>query len=195
MKHAVIVGHPNPDSFTLTVAKTYCNAVVRRGHEPLLRDLYRMNFDPRLQAGEIPKPDGFAPAEDIKAERALIADAKVFTFIYPLWFDAPPAIVKGYVDRVFGMGFGYGPIAGGGNQPLLDGRMMLSFSASGAPTEWLEEEGTWPALRALFDGYVAKVCGLQLLDHVHFGGVTPGLPELFIEQSLQTVRDTVERLF
>ncbi len=58
MKHAVIVAHPNPDSFTLAVARTYCEAVTAKGHEPLLRDLYAMDFDPRLKASEIPRPHG-----------------------------------------------------------------------------------------------------------------------------------------
>jgi NAD(P)H dehydrogenase (quinone) len=195
MKHAVIVGHPDPNSFTLAVAKTYCEALRDRGHEPVLRDLYRSGFDPCLKAGEIPRPGGFAPADDVKAERALVRDADVFAFIYPLWFYAPPAIVKGYLDRVFGMGFGYGPILSGGNQPLLVDRKMITFSASGAPSEWLEEEGSWNAIRTLFDSHLSRVCGLKMLDHVHFGAVTPGLPEHVVDGYLQTVRDKVAAFF
>ena len=132
MKHAVITAHPNPDSLTLSVARTYCEAVTAKGHEALLRDLYDMDFDPRLKASEIPSPKGFMPADDVKAERALIKDADVFAFVYPFWINAPPAIFKGYLDRIFGMGFAYGP-GGDGNQPLLAGRKMISFTSSGAP--------------------------------------------------------------
>jgi NAD(P)H dehydrogenase (quinone) len=193
VKHAVIVAHPNPDSFTLAVAETYCEAVRQKGGEAVLRDLYRMGFDPCLKASEIPRP-GFSPADDVKAERATVGDAAVFAFVYPLWFNAPPAMLKGYVDRVFTMGFGYGPIAGGGNQPLLLDRKMISFTSSGAPAAWLEEEGTWNAIRTLFDSHVARVCGLQGLGHVHFGGVGPEMSEAAVAQNLQQVRDTVARL-
>ncbi|MEO6339664.1 MAG: NAD(P)H-dependent oxidoreductase [Caulobacteraceae bacterium] len=195
MKHAVIVGHPDPDSFNLAVARSYCDAVSASGHEPVLRDLYRMNFDPRLQAQEIPRPGGFAPAPDVEAERALIGDAQVFAFIYPLWFNAPPAIVKGYVDRVFGMGFGYGAHRLEGAQPLLAGRKMISFTSSGAPTDWLKKEGGWRALRNLFDAHVAAVCGLQVVGHVHFGGVMPGMRPDAVERNLRKVRRTVNRIF
>lgn len=106
MKHAVIVAHPNVDSFTLTVARTWAEAAKAAGHTVELRDLYRIGFDPRLQDEEIPRPDGFQPGKDVLAERAAIGDADVFVFVYPLWFYAPPAMLKGYVDRVFGMGFG-----------------------------------------------------------------------------------------
>jgi putative NADPH-quinone reductase len=82
----------------------------------------------------------------VAAERAAIKDAAVFVFFYPLWFNVPPAILSGYVQRVFGMGFGYGPQKGGQNQRLLLGRSLLSFSSSGAPAEWLRQEGGWEAL-------------------------------------------------
>lgn len=195
MKHAVIVGHPDEDSFTLSVARRYCDAAKAQGYQPLLRDLYRMGFDPCLKSGEIPRPGGFAAGADVQAERALLADVDVFVFVYPFWFYDRPAIVKGYLDRVFGMGFGYGPIARGGNQPLLTGRRMLSFTSSGAPTEWLQEEGTWAPIRTLLDSHLARVCGLSVLDHVHFGGVTASLSEAAADGYLASVDDAVVRLF
>jgi NAD(P)H dehydrogenase (quinone) len=120
MKHAVIVAHPNPKSFNLTMAETYAVAVRAAGDEPLLRDLYRVPFDPLLQTGEIPTPAGFAAGQDVEAERALLKDVDVYCLVYPLWFNTPPAMMKGYLERVFGMGFGYAP-GGWGNDPLLDG--------------------------------------------------------------------------
>jgi len=195
MKHAVIVAHPSQNSFNLAVANAYCEAVRQRGHTPILRNLYRMGFDPRLQDGEIPRPGGFKPGEDVVAERAVIADADVFAFIYPLWFYAPPAILKGYIDRVFGMGFGYGPIQGGGNTQRLRGRQMISFSTSGAPTDWLKQEGAWSAIHNLFDGHFAAVCGLTCLDHVHFGETVPNLRADVVEARLAKVGETVGRLF
>ncbi len=195
MKHVVIVGHPNAESFALSVAKTYRETAEELGHQVVMRDLYRANFDPRLHDAEIPRPAGFAPDEDVRAERALLADADVFAFVYPLWFNVPPAIVTGYVQRVFGMGFGYGPISEGGNRPLLRPKRLISFSSSGSPAEWLRTEGAWDSLRNLFDQHVADVCGLTVLDHRHYGRVTPSTPPARIEAHLRDVRATVERLF
>jgi NAD(P)H dehydrogenase (quinone) len=194
-KHAVIVGHPSAESFALSVARAYQGAAELSGKRVILRDLYRIGFDPRLQNEEIPRPAGFGPSPEIAAERALLADVDVFCFVYPLWFNAPPAIVAGYIQRVFGMGFGYGPMRQGANQRLLLGRSMLSFSSSGAPAEWLRTEGSWDALKNLFDQHVADVCRMTLLDHRHYGRVLNTTPACRIDMHLKDVRDTVERHF
>jgi len=195
MKHAVIVAHPNPESFNLAMAQTYCRAVEAEGHTAVLRDLYRMDFDPRLQLGELPRPGGFEAAEDVKRERAVIADADVFALVYPLWFNAPPAMLKGYVERVFSMGFGYSPSGLEGNQPLLEGRRLISFSSSGAPNAWMNAEGALAALRNIFDDHFAGVCGLRVVDHVHFGGSHPGIVADRVEACRAEVRAAVTRAF
>lgn len=194
-KHAIIVAHPNPESFNLALARRYQHSVEALGAKTILRDLYRMDFDPTLKRGEIPRPAGFAAEPDITAERALIGDAEVFAFIYPLWFNTPPAMLLGYIQRVFGMGFGYGPQRGGQNARLLLGRSMLSFSTSGAPAEWLRTEGGWNALRNLFDDHVAQVCGMNVLDHRHYGRVSDSTPASRIEAHLRDVEATVARCF
>lgn len=194
MKHAVIAVHPDAKSFTLSVAAAYCDAVRARGDEAVLRDLYRMNFAPCLEAGEIPKPAGFSPGRDVVAERQLLSDVDVFAFIYPFWMNAQPAMMKGYIDRVFGMGFAYG-MGKGGNAPLLSGRRMISFTASGAPMDWVVKTGAWDATRKLFDEHFAAVCGLDVVDHVHFGGIVPGIRADAVERFLARVRDTVDKHF
>ncbi len=52
---------------------------------------------------------------------------------------------------------------------------MVSFSSSGAPMGWMIQTGAWDAMRKLFDEHVANVCGLSVLDHVHFGGIVPNI--------------------
>jgi NAD(P)H dehydrogenase (quinone) len=194
MKHAVIVAHPSAQSFNLAMAHAYQVAVERGGGKVVLRDLYRLGFDPRLGDGEIPRPGGFAPAEDVKAERALIGAADVFVFVYPLWFNSPPAMLKGYIERVFGMGFGYDAGADG-TQPLLRGRTMISVSSSGAPKAWMVETGAWPAMRKLFDEHFSAVCGLSVADHLHFGEITPGITAEAVESCAAQVGAMVDARF
>lgn len=194
MKHVVIFAHPKADSFTAAVAETYAEAARGLGHEAVVRDLYRMGFDPCLKAEEIPTPEGFNVAPDVAAERDVLDDADVFAFVYPFWFNAPPAILKGYVDRVFGMGFGFEPAAGG-TQALLDGRRLISFTSSGAPEDWVRDTGAMAALTTLFDNHLAGVCGLTVVDHIHVGGIVPGLTPEWMAQILENVRATVRRCF
>lgn len=194
-KHAIIVAHPNLDSFNLSVARRYQESVEALGIETIVRDLYREDFDPALKQGEMPRRADFAPELDIVRERKLIGDAAVFAFVYPLWFNAPPAMLLGYIQRVFGVGFGYSSQHNGPNGRLLIGRSMISFSSSGAPAEWLRTEGGWDALRNLFDDHVAEVCGMNVLDHRHYGRVQNTTPTCRIEAHLGDVDATVARCF
>ena len=195
MKHAVIMAHPKGRAFTRLIADTYSDAVRARGHEALFRDLYAMDFDPRLRAEEIPGPDGAAPAPDVVAERALLADVDVFAFVYPIWFGAPPAILKGYVERVFGVGFAYRNLKAGGSEPLLTGRKMISFTSSGSENTWLGDSGHWEAVRQVFDKRLQVACGLEPLDHVNHGGVDDDLPPEKVEEAVAGVRRIVSELF
>jgi NAD(P)H dehydrogenase (quinone) len=128
------------------------------------------------------------------AERRLLADADVFAFIYPFWMNAQPAMFKGYIDRVFGMGFAYGS-GRGGNIPLLKSRKMMSITSSGAPMQWVQKSGAWDAACKLFDEHFAAVCGLEVLEHIHFGGIHPGMRPDAVETLLGRVRTAVTERF
>ena len=106
-KHAVIFCHPRRNSFTGAVADAYRAAIEEIGHEVCLRDLYRMGFDPVLKDEERPGEPGFHLHADVAEELRILSGARVFVLIYPIWFGTPPAMLKGYVERVFGSGFSH----------------------------------------------------------------------------------------
>ena len=93
MLHAVVLAHPKPTSFCAALARTCVEHLRAGGHEAQLHDLYAMDFDPRLQAEEMPTPHGVTPAPDVVAERRRLSAVKSFIFVYPFWFNAPPAMV------------------------------------------------------------------------------------------------------
>ncbi len=188
MKHAVILAHPNPRSVNAALAGGFAGALRAFGHTVIVRDLYAIGFDPCLHADELPWAADYAPRADVLAEREALADVEAFTLVYPFWFNAPPAMLKGYVDRVFGFGFGYGP-GPGGTVPLLTGRSLFSISTSGAPDQWVARTSALTDLRHTFDAHVADVCGLAVLDHLHFGGVTPGVRPDVVETMIAVARD------
>jgi NAD(P)H dehydrogenase (quinone) len=195
LKHAVILAHPRAESFTGSVADSYIHAVEALGHNTQKRDLYRMGFDPRLKAAELPFAPDFAAGADVQAERVLLEQCQVFAFFYPLWLNAPPAILKGYLERVFGFGFAYGDGRHSAGAPRLTGRSLISFSSSGGPTAWLQKTGSLPAVEALFDTYFVELCGLGMLGHFHFGAITPGASDTFIAARLQEVSQIVGTAF
>lgn len=193
MRHAIIIAHPRGDeSFTAAMAKAYGQAARALGHTVVVRDLYGMDFDPRLRAEEIPYGQTGVPAEDVVTEREILSEVDVIALFYPLWFNAPPAILKGYVDRVFSLGVGRRPT---GEGPALAGKKLISFSVSGAPEHWVRDTGAMKALTTLFDDHVAGVCGLTVTGHTHFGGVTPGIRPDAVKDMLETVKRTVGERF
>ena len=194
MKQAIILAHPDARSFNATVARTYAEELHALGHEPVMRDLYAMDFDPRLRARELPWADDFATGSDISREIELIDDSQVFVLVYPLWFNTPPAILKGYIERVFGIGFGYGR-SGATSGQRLRGRGLVSFTTSGAPEAWAEQSGALPDLRRAYDAYLAQVCGLSVLEHRHFGGIVPGLRPDAAQLMLEEIRSAARRMF
>lgn len=188
MEHVIIVAHPRLESFTMAMAQAYAAEVEAAGDVALIRDLYRMGFDPLLEAEELPDHTDFAPREDVVRERQAISNGGVFVLVYPLWFNAAPAMLKGYVDRVFGMGFGYSPQGGGGNHPLLGGRKLVSFTGSGAPQHWVEASGAWAAMLSHFDLHLSAVTGLEMIGHHNLGGILPDIRADVVEGHLDAVR-------
>ncbi len=195
MKHAIVISHPRGRAFTRLMAETYADAVKALGHEVVVRDLYAMEFDPRLHADELPGPHGVSPQTDVTVERAVLKDADVFAFFYPIWFGSPPAMMKGYVERIFGVGFGYGTLKNGGMQPLLTGRKLISFTSTGSENVWLVNSGSWEAVRKVFNERLTAACGLDSVEHVNFGGVDWDTTPAQVEEAVAEVRAVVAEVF
>jgi NAD(P)H dehydrogenase (quinone) len=174
-KHVVVLSHPDSDSFNMDVAQAYCETVRDLGHQAVLRDLYRMGFDPVLKASERPTAPDFALSPDVAAELEVIGGADIFVLIYPIWFGTPPAMMKGYVERVLGAGFSHKSARTHAFSPLLGGKQLLSFTSSGSPKQWLTVQDALVSLQAVFDGYLARVFSMASPDHVHFDSIADDL--------------------
>lgn len=191
---AVIVAHPRRRSFTVAMAEAFSEAARAEGAEVVERDLYRLRFDPRLRAEEMPDHLGARVRPDVAREREAIAGADVFAFFYPLWFNATPAMMKGYVDRVFGREFGYAARTHGGSRALLEGRKMVTFTSSGAPQDWVERSGAWDAMQKHFDEHFAAVTGMEIIGHHNVGGVGGGMRRDVVERHRQKVAARARRI-
>lgn len=191
-KHVVVLCHPEADSFNATIAEGYCAAVREIGHEVVLRDLYRMKFDPVLKTDEQPGSANYSVSPDVVDELELLADASVLVLVYPIWFGTPPAMLKGYVERVLGSGFSYRAVRERAPH-CLSGTHMLSLTSSGTTTQWLEEQGAWTSLRMVFDRYLKNAFSLASADHVHFSGVVAGLKDRVVREHLEEVRQAARK--
>jgi len=193
-RHLVILCHPVQNSFNAAVAAAYCAAVRACGQQADVRDLYAMGFDPVLKAREQPGAPDFALSPDVCNELELVRASDVLVLVYPIWFGTPPAMMKGYVDRVLGAGFSARSMQSQSSPSCLAGKALLSFTSSATRRQWLNERGQWIALRQVFDHYLAHAFSLKSDEHVHFPSIVDGLDARFVEEHLEQVRIHARRV-
>lgn len=189
LRHLVVLGHPGLDSFNHAIVRAYRQEVESLHQIVEVDDLYARNFDPLLRRDELPGP-GFKPRPDVATSLAQIEGASAIVLVYPIWFGMPPAMIKGYVDRVMGADFSPEALKAQLPSPALRGKRLIIFSTSAATRPWLEERGQWLALKQAFDTYLTRAFGLADCHHVHFDAVVPGLDARFVAEHLSIVRQT-----
>jgi len=132
MRVSVILGHPKVGSFNHAIAEVAVEVLERNGHDVSFHDLYLERFDPILPDSEIPKGAPIDPAVQIHCDE--IAAAEGIVIVHPNWWGQPPAILKGWVDRVIRPGLAYEFVEedGGEGVPvgLLKAKCALVFNTS-----------------------------------------------------------------
>ncbi len=101
---SLILAHPDKSSFNHAIARTAVDELQKKGHYVYFHDLYEEGFDPVLQGGEIVK--GAKLPSLVENHCREIARAKGIIIVHPNWWGQPPAILKGWVDRVIRPGGG-----------------------------------------------------------------------------------------
>lgn len=186
-RHVVILCHPEQDSFNAAIAAAYCATVREHGHEVIVRDLYAMGFHPVLKSAERPGPDERRFA-DVVEELAVLKGGDVFILVYPIWFGGPPAMLKGYVERVLGSGVSPDAVYEGTAKGVLAGKQLLSFTTSGLKEIWLDEMGQLRGITQTFDHYIEHAFAMAPSQHVHFGHITADMEPSWARRHLEEVR-------
>ncbi|WP_028776547.1 NAD(P)H oxidoreductase [Shimazuella kribbensis] len=128
MKVLTVVSHPRKDSLTFAVAERFEQGLKDAGHETEIVDLHRIGFDPVLR--EADEPDWFKVEQkyspEVEREIARMKNHDALAYIFPLWWYSMPAMMRGYIERVWNYGFAYG------NSKLHHERVLwLTLAAAG----------------------------------------------------------------
>jgi NAD(P)H dehydrogenase (quinone) len=193
IRHLLVYVNPSPDSFDHAIVERYMAEVRSHGQEVVVRDLYGLNFDPVLKAQERPLHDAWTPAPDVAAELGFLIASDIVVLVYPIWFGMPPAMLKGYVDRVMGAGYSFRDLVGQVGQHALKGKPLLSFSTSGTSQPWLDSQGQVMSIREVFDVYLWRGFAMQQSEHVMIDNVVPNLSAAYAAQQLDRVSETAAR--
>lgn len=178
MKALIVYAHPRKESFSHALLERIQQTLEKKGDEVVVRDLYQMNFNPVL-AGEdaIHIEDGHFVREneifpdDVKIEQKYIEESDLLIYIFPSWWNGMPAIMKGYVDRVFQHGFAYS-FESDEPKKRFSGKKALFFTPTGQPQN---EDGTDSpidrAIKTVTSEWMFNSNGTEVLDHVFYGRV------------------------
>jgi NAD(P)H dehydrogenase (quinone) len=172
MKVLIVYAHPNPQSFNHAILDAFTKGLAEGGHTYEVVDLYAIRFNPCLDGADLAKLMAGEVPDDIKMQQERVARAEAIVFIHPVWWAGPPAILKGWIDRVFSMGFAYrfeektGEPVG-----LFKHRKAVVINTAGAREEDAKVSGMTDAINHTEVEGMFTFCGIQETRHVVFYSV------------------------
>ena len=172
MRVLTILAHPQPGSFNHAIAKAALSALETGGHEIIFHDLYAEGFDPLLSSEEIPK--GAQIDEALARHCRDLGEAEGIIVVHPNWWGMPPAILKGWVDRVVRPGVAYEFLEGdsgeGVPRGLLRARKALVFNTTNTGAK-REQEAFGDPLQTLWKNCIFGLCGVEDFRRKSYGVV------------------------
>ena len=123
MKISIILAHPDPASLNHAIARTAKAGLRANGHDVILHDLYAERFDPILNSSEISETGPVPP--EIERYGTEISSADGIVIVHPNWWGQPPAILKGWIDRVLRPGVAYRFLEGDTGEGLPIGLQLV----------------------------------------------------------------------
>ena len=195
MKVSVILAHPGEGSFNHAIAKTAVEQLERNGHKVFFHDLYKETFDPILPYSEIPK--GAPLLEEIANHCSEIAEADGIVIVHPNWWGQPPAILKGWVDRVIRPGVAYEFLEGDSGEGvphgLLRAKAAIVFNTSNTESK-REKHVFGDPLETIWRNCIFSLCGVTRFCRRMFSIVVTST-EAQRKQWLLEVRNDIDTFF
>ena len=195
MKISVILGHPHEGSFNHAIADTVREALLSNGHEVIFHDLYKENFDPILPYEEIPKEGEVNPLVQKYCEE--IQESEGIIIVHPNWWGQPPAILKGWIDRVIrpGVCYAFEETDNGEGVPLglLKAKAALVFNTSNTYPE-REQKIFGDPLERIWKDCIFGLCDVNNFFRKTYGVIVTSTREQR-QKWLEDIKDVVNKYF
>jgi NAD(P)H dehydrogenase (quinone) len=190
MKVLVIIGHQRPGSFCHAIAETAIRRLRADGHEVIYHDLYEEQFDPILPEKEIPKTAELPPEIRRYCDEVVAVDG--YVVVHPNWWAMPPAILKGWVDRVFRQGVTYAFGGPSGVIQHLAGKKAVVFTTSNTPRD-VELQVYGDPLENLWKTCIFGLCGVSDFHRRNFEPIILSTPQQRCEWLAEVEQSIAER--
>ncbi|NCC50348.1 MAG: flavodoxin family protein [Spartobacteria bacterium] len=162
MNISVLLAHPDKESFNHAIASTVIGQLEKSGHDISFHDLYAEKFDPLLVSGELQR-DAVLP-EPVRIHCDEVRQTDGIVVIHPNWWGQPPAILKGWIDRVIRPGEAYEFLEGDSGEGipkgLLRAQVAVVFNTSNTAPE-REQQIFGDPLETLWRNCVFGLCGIS----------------------------------
>lgn len=174
MKTLLVLAHPRRNSLTGQAADAFAAAALAKGHEIEFADLVAEGFDPVLREADEPDWDNpkkiYSP--EVQGEMARVERNDATVMIFPVWWWSVPAVLKGWIDRVWNQGWAYG---GGAKFPQSRAWMI---GIAGGDLALYQKRRYDEAMSIGLDTGILDYCGvkerrLELLYDATAGGENP----------------------
>lgn len=186
MKYLIIYAHPNPASFNHAIKETISEELIKNNKDFEIRDLYKIGFNPALSFNDLSAIQNGVVPPDIKTEQDYVSSADTLIFISPIWWSSIPAMLKGYIDRVFSLKFAY-DITADGIIGLLKGKKTFIVNTTGASKEDYDKNGAFKMMNMSMDMAIFQSVGMEVIEHKYFSSV-PNVSDQDRKQMLEELR-------
>ncbi|MEI6873989.1 MAG: NAD(P)H-dependent oxidoreductase [Spirochaetota bacterium] len=178
MTASVILGHPYVGSFNHAIYERVRESLGRAGIGAFCHDLYAEGFDPVMTVDELGKVPSVDPLVLLYTKELIASDCLIF--IHPNWWGQPPAILKGYVDRVMRPPHAYDLIEGQDSSGVAVGRLgqktAMVFNTSNTPAD-REDSYFHDPLEYIWGRCIFGFCGIEKYRRIMFRVVDSSSPE------------------
>jgi NAD(P)H dehydrogenase (quinone) len=189
MKYLIVYAHPKPESFNHAILETISEELRKSNKDFQVIDLYKIGFNAVLSAEDLAAIQNGEVPHDIKTEQDYISSADTLIFIFPIWWSSMPAILKGYIDRVFSLKFAY-DITADRVIGLLKGKKAFLLSTTGASKEDYDKMGAFQMMNMSMDMAIFQFSGMEVIGHKYFSAV-PYVSDQDRKQMLEELRQLV----
>ena len=192
MRVLVIYAHPSETSFVAALHSQICATLRAGGHEVDSLDLYAEKFDPVLSR------ETYRHYLDVSQNRAEVKEyvdrllaAEALVLVYPVWHDGVPAIMKGFIDRVFLRGVVFDIDDKGAFRPLLGNiRRLVAVATYGADRHRTRIIGDLPRrfVTRNLGALIAEGSPIQYIADYGMDHATQPQRESFMKRTLRAFR-------
>lgn len=184
MHALIVVPHPDPGSLTHAIAAQVAMGIAASGaqHSSEIADLAAEGFDPRFtQADHALLMKQGAPAADVAAEHARLERANALVLAYPIYWWSFPALLKGWIDRVFTQGWAYEDDANGKLVKKLQHLQIHLLALGGADQRTYARHGYFGAMKTQIDHGIFGYCGARVVTSELLLASDSGAPAAHLE--------------